>query len=104
MKKVLNFFKRYIVLIPLIYLAVLIISELTLEMFDLMYRQRVYIVSAIIIIPLFIIGVFQILLRLKRSRVVLIGLFLIVLIISGQLRLCCIFTIIYARICYRKRR
>lgn len=83
MKKFLSFLKKYIILIPLICLVILMVSQLILALFDLIYRQKVYLISLAIIIPLFILGIFQILLRLKRSRIILIGLFLILLIIGA---------------------
>lgn len=84
MKKFFSFFKRHIIVIPIIYLCIFLASILILAIFDLTYRQGVYLFSVGIIILLSIIGIFQILLKLKRYKVVLIGLFLIFLIIGGQ--------------------
>lgn len=82
MKKFLEKCKKSILFYVIIYTLVLIISREILLLFNLNYRQFIYIISLIVIVVGFISGVIQLLLKLKNktAKIVLILLFVLLLI------------------------
>ena len=67
MKKFLEKCKKSILFYVIIYTLVLIISREILLLFNLNYRQFIYIISLIVIVVGFISGVIQLVLKLKNK-------------------------------------
>lgn len=75
---------RIILLDIIIYALIIVALYFILPFFNLMFREWIYIVSAIVIIGGFVIGVIQLLLKIKKKfvKVVLISIFIILFLLS----------------------
>lgn len=87
MKKIKKYIPKIILLDTFIYILLLVILYFILSFFNLMFREWVYIISAIIIIFGFIIGIIQLLLKIKKKSVkyILISIFIILLLLSAPI-------------------
>lgn len=84
MKKIKKYIPRIVLLDTILYTLVIVALYFILSYFKLMFREWIYIVSAIIIITGFIVGVIQLLLKIKIKIVkcILISIFIILLLLS----------------------
>lgn len=87
MEKIKKYIPRIILLDTIFYTLIFVALYFILSFFKLMFREWIYIVSAIIIVVGFVIGIIQLLLKIKRKVVkrVLISIFIILLFLSTPL-------------------
>lgn len=87
MKKIKKYIPKFIILDTLIYSALIAILYILLSSCNLMLREWVYIVSAILILIGFTVGVIQLFLKIKRKalKISLIVIFLILLLLSSPM-------------------
>lgn len=67
MGKIKKYIPRVILLDIILYTFLLVILFFILSLFNLMFREWIYIVSAIIIIVGFVIGIIQLLLKIRKK-------------------------------------
>ena len=84
MKKIKKYIPKIILLDTIIYTLIIVTLYFILSSFKLMFREWIYIVSAIIIIGGFVAGIIQLVLKIKENvlRNVLIGIVIILLLLS----------------------
>lgn len=84
MKKIKKYIPKIILLDTILYMLIIVILYFILSSFKLMFREWIYIVSAVIIIGGFVAGIIQLLLKIKEKilRNVLIGIVIILLLLS----------------------
>lgn len=84
MEKIKKYIPRIILLDTIIYTLIIVTLYLILSFCKLMFREWIYIVSAVIIIGGFVAGIIQLLLKIKEKilRNVLIGIVIILLLLS----------------------
>lgn len=84
MGKIKKYIPRIILLDTILYTLIIAALNSILPLFDLMFREWIYFVSAIVIIIGFVIGVIQLLLKIKRKfvKVILISIFIILFLLS----------------------
>ena len=84
MEKIKKYIPKIILLDTIIYTLIIVTLYFILSSFKLMFREWIYIVSAVIIIGSFVAGIIQLLLKIKKKilRNVLIGIVIILLLLS----------------------
>lgn len=84
MEKIKKYIPKIILLDTIIYTLIIVALYFILSSFKLMFREWIYIVSAVIIIGGFVAGIIQLLLKIKEKvlRNVLIGIVIILLLLS----------------------
>ena len=84
MKKIKKYIPKIILLDTIIYTLIIVTLYFILSSFKLLFREWIYIVSAIIIIGGFVAGIIQLVLKIKENvlRNVLIGIVIILLLLS----------------------
>ncbi len=84
MEKIKKYIPQIILLDTIIYTLIIVALYFILSSFKLMFREWIYIVSAVIIIGGFVAGIIQLLLKIKEKvlRNVLIGIVIILLLLS----------------------
>lgn len=84
MEKIKKYIPKIILLDTILYMLIIITLYFILSSFKLMFREWIYIVSAVIIIGGFVAGIIQLLLKIKEKilRNVLIGIVIILLLLS----------------------
>lgn len=84
MEKIKKYIPKIILLDTIIYTLIIVTLYFILSSFKLMFREWIYIVSAIIIIGGFVAGIIQLVLKIKENvlRNVLIGIVIILLLLS----------------------
>lgn len=84
MEKIKKYIPQIILLDTIIYTLIIVALYFILSSFKLMFRECIYIVSAVIIIGGFVAGIIQLLLKIKEKvlRNVLIGIVIILLLLS----------------------
>ena len=84
MEKIKKYIPKIILLDTIIYTLIIVTLYFILSSFKLMFRECIYIVSAVIIIGSFVAGIIQLLLKIKKKilRNVLIGIVIILLLLS----------------------
>ncbi len=84
MKKIKKYIPKIILLDTILYMLIIVTLYFILSSFKLMFREWIYIVSAVIIIGGFVAGIIQLLLKIKEKilRNVLIGIVIILLLLS----------------------
>ena len=84
MEKIKKYIPKIILLDTIIYTLIIVTLYFILSSFKLMFREWIYIVSAVIIIGGFVAGIIQLLLKIKEKvlRNVLIGIVIILLLLS----------------------
>lgn len=84
MEKIKKYIPQIILLDTIIYTLIIVALYFILSSFKLMFREWIYIVSAVIIIGGFVAGIIQLLLKIKEKvlRKVLIGIVIILLLLS----------------------
>lgn len=84
MEKIKNYIPKIILLDTILYTLIIVTLYFILSSFKLMFREWIYIVSAIIIIGGFVAGIIQLFLKIKEKilRNVLIGIVIILLLLS----------------------
>lgn len=93
-KDILNKFKKSVLFYTIVYTSIFVIINLILNIFDMNYREWIYIVSLFLIGGGFVIGIIQLLCKIKRKvlRIISVVLFIIVLIpISLYTYVFCVF-------------
>lgn len=85
MNKIRKYIQKIILLDTIIYALIIVIVHVALNFFDLMFREWVYIASAILLIIGFIIGSIQLLLKIKikKIRISFLCVFIILLLLSS---------------------
>ena len=84
MEKIKKYIPKIILLDTILYMLIIVTLYFILSSFKLMFREWIYIVSAVIIIGGFVAGIIQLLLKIKEKilRNVLIGIVIILLLLS----------------------
>lgn len=84
MEKIKKYIPKIILLDTILYMLIIVTLYFILSSFKLMFREWIYIVSAVIIIGGFVAGIIQLLLKIKKKilRNVLIGIVIILLLLS----------------------
>ena len=84
MEKIKKYIPKIILLNTILYMLIIVTLYFILSSFKLMFREWIYIVSAIIIIGGFVAGIIQLVLKIKENvlRNVLIGIVIILLLLS----------------------
>ena len=84
MEKIKKYIPQIILLDTILYMLIIVTLYFILSSFKLMFREWIYIVSAVIIIGGFVAGIIQLLLKIKEKilRNVLIGIVIILLLLS----------------------
>jgi len=84
MSKIKKYIPRIILLDTILYTLIIIVLYFILSSFKLMFREWIYIVSTIIIMVGFVIGIVQLLLKIKKKIVkwIMISIFIILLLLS----------------------
>ena len=84
MEKIKKYIPQIILLDTILYMLIIVTLYFILSSFKLMFREWIYIVSAVIIIGGFVAGIIQLLLKIKKKilRNVLIGIVIILLLLS----------------------
>lgn len=84
MEKIKKYIPKIILLDTILYMLIIVTLYFILSSFKLMFREWIYIVSAVIIICGFVAGIIQLLLKIKEKilRNVLIGIVIILLLLS----------------------
>ena len=84
MGKIKKYIPQIILLYTILYMLIIVTLYFILSSFKLMFREWIYIVSAVIIIGGFVAGIIQLLLKIKEKilRNVLIGIVIILLLLS----------------------
>lgn len=84
MEKIKKYIPKIILLDTILYMLIIVTLYFILSTFKLMFREWIYIVSAVIIIGGFVAGIIQLLLKIKEKilRNVLIGIVIILLLLS----------------------
>lgn len=84
MEKIKKYIPQIILLDTILYMLIIVTLYYILSSFKLMFREWIYIVSAVIIIGGFVAGIIQLLLKIKEKilRNVLIGIVIILLLLS----------------------
>ena len=84
MEKIKKYIPQIILLDTILYMLIIVTLYFILSSFKLMFREWIYIVSAIIIIGGFVAGIIQLVLKIKENvlRNVLIGIVIILLLLS----------------------
>ena len=67
MKKIKKYIPRIILLDTILYALIIVALYFILSFFKLMFREWVYIVSVIIIMLGFVVGIIQLLLKIKKK-------------------------------------
>ncbi len=83
MEKIKKYIPKIILLDTILYTLIMVAVYFILSFFKLMFREWIYIVSAIIIIGGFVAGIIQLVLKIKENvlRNVLIGIVIILLLL-----------------------
>lgn len=84
MEKAKKYMPRIILLDTIIYALIIVALYFILSCFKLMFREWIYIVSTIIIMVGFVVGIIQLLLKIKKKNTkwILISVFIILLLLS----------------------
>ena len=84
MEKIKKYIPKIILLDTIIYTLIIVALYFILSFFKLMFREWIYIVSTIIIVIGFILGIIQLLLKIKKKiiKYSLISIFIILLLLS----------------------
>lgn len=84
MSKIKKYIPRIILLDTILYGVIIVILYFILSFFKLMFREWIYITSAIIIMIGFVIGIVQLLLKVKKKIIkwIVISVFIILLLLS----------------------
>lgn len=87
MEKIKKYIPRIILLDTIIYTLIIVTLYLILSFCKLMFREWIYIVSAIIIMFGFVAGIIQLLLKIKKKivKVILISIFVMLFLLSLSL-------------------
>ena len=87
MEKIKKYIPRIILLDTIIYTLIIVTLYLILYYCKLMFREWIYIISAIIIMFGFIVGIIQLLLKIKKKivKIILISTFIMLFLISTSI-------------------